>query len=318
VEVKAHPLPEDRQTAPQAGNSFETLAGIGRWWIVGLAALVGLLYAGVLKGLVLDWWQNPDNSHGFIVPLFVALIVWREWPRYGRVPLKPGNFGLLLMVGAVLLLIAGTLAAELFTTRVSLLILLAGMLQFLAGPAMLRALAFPVGYLAFMIPWPTIIYNQITLPLQSIASRFAASALELVGVPVFREGNVLNLPNYPLEVAEACSGIRSLLSLFALVVAYLYFAEDRWWVRIVLLALVVPVAVFSNGLRVVGAGILAYRFGPQAAEGFFHSLSGWLVFLVALGSMLLAGGDCSRVWFCSKRLRGKNRHYRACRCGICR
>jgi exosortase len=147
--------------------------------------------------------------------------------------------------------------------------------------------AFPLAFLALMIPLPAIIYNQVTFPLQLLASRLSSGGLELVGVPVLREGNVLVLPNYSLEVVEACSGIRSLMSLIALAVAYGYFAEKRQWARITLVVLMLPIAVASNSMRVMGAGVLTYWFGPQAAEGFFHLFQGWLIFVSAVACMLL-------------------------------
>lgn len=152
---------------------------------------------------------------------------------------------------------------------------------------MLRAVSFPLGFLIFMIPLPVIIYNQITFPLQLLASRVATSWLEFMQVPVFREGNVLNLPNYSLEVVEACSGVRSLMTLISLAVAYGYLADRRRWVRYTLPVLMVPIAIISNATRIVGTGFLTYHFGPQAAQGFFHEFSGWIIFLVALVLMVV-------------------------------
>jgi exosortase len=133
-----------------------------------------------------------------------------------------------------------------------------------------------------MIPLPTIVYNHITFPLQLIASRFAAFWLELAHVPVLRDGNVLKLSNYSLEVVEACSGIRSLMTLISLAVIYGYFLEPRRWVRFMLVILMVPSAIVSNAIRIMGAGMMAHRYGPAAAEGFLHKFSGWVIFLVAL------------------------------------
>lgn len=251
-------------------------------WAVILVGLIVLLYASIFKNLVLQWWNDPDYSHGFFVPLFSAFILWRERERWTRTQIKPSNFGFLVMLAAISLLLVGSLGAELFTSRFSLLILLAGMVLFLAGWKMLRAVAFPLGYLFWMIPMPVIIYNQITFPLQLIASRMATSWLELAQVPVLRDGNILVMSNYSLEVVEACSGIRSLMTLMALAVAYGYLVSPRRWVRYVLAVLMVPIAIVTNAIRIMGAGILARHFGPAAAEGFLHEFSGWAIFLVAL------------------------------------
>jgi exosortase len=256
-------------------------------WPSVLLVLTSILYAPVLKLLILQWWHDPDDAQGFLVPLVSGYMLWQQRHRWLANDVKPSNFGLPVMLGAILLLFGGLLGAELFTSRFSLLILLAGMLLFLAGWGMLRSLAFPLGFLIFMIPIPALIYNQITFPLQLWASRFATSWLEFMRVPVFREGNILILPNYALEVVEACSGVRSLTNLIALAVAYVYLVDGPRWVRFLLPVLMIPVAIVSNALRIMGTGLLTYHFGPKAAEGFFHVFSGWMVFVVAVLLLLV-------------------------------
>jgi exosortase len=271
-------------------QEVETLReGRGRIvWSAILLSLVVLLYGSVLKGMILQWWYDPDYSHGFFVPLFSGFILWQQRERWLTTSIKPSNFGFVVMLGAVGLLVVGSLGAELFTSRFSLLALLAGMILFLLGWSVLRAVSFPLGFLILMIPIPVIIYNQITFPLQLLASRLASSFLELAGVPVLRDGNVLVMSNYSLEVVEACSGIRSLMSLTALAIAYGYLTEPRWWVRYLLVVLMVPIAIAANAIRITGAGMLAHRFGPTAAEGFLHGFSGWVIFLVALLLMFVS------------------------------
>jgi len=251
-------------------------------WPAIFVGLILLLYASVLNHLFLQWWTDADYGHGFFVPLFSGYVLWRERERWTKTEIKPANFGFVVMIGAIGLLLLGSLGAELFISRFSLLVLLGGMILFLAGWRMLRAVSFPLGYLIWMIPIPVIIYNQITFPLQLIASRLATSWLELVQVPVLRDGNILVMSNYSLEVVEACSGIRSLMTLMALAVAYGYLVSSQRWVRYVLAALMVPIAIFTNAIRIMVAGILAHRFGPAAAEGFLHEFSGWAIFLIAL------------------------------------
>ena len=254
-------------------------------WCVILAGLILALYASVIRNLVAQWWTDGDYGHGFFVPLFSGYILWHERERWTKTESKPSNFGFLIMLGAVALLIVGSLGAESFVSRFSLLVLLAGMILFLVGWKMLRAVSFPLAYLAWMIPIPVIIYNQITFPLQLLASRLATAWLELAHVPVLRDGNILIMSNYSLEVVEACSGIRSLVTLMALAVAYGYLASPRRSIRYVLVGVMVPIAIFTNAIRIMGAGILAHRFGPTAAEGFLHEFSGWAIFLLALGLM---------------------------------
>jgi exosortase len=271
-------------------QAVETLwEGRGRVvWLAILISLVILLYGAVLKGMILQWWNDPDYSHGFFVLLFSSFILLQQRERWLTTRNKPSNFGFVVMLGAVALLIVGSLGAELFTSRFSLLLLLAGMILFLSGWDLLRAVSFPLGFLALMIPIPVIVYNKITFPLQLLASRWASSLLEFIGVPVLRDGNILILSNYSLEVVEACSGIRSLMSLIALAVAYGYLSEPRRWVRYVLVVLMVPIAIVTNAIRISGAGVLAHRFGPAAAEGFLHEFSGWVIFLAALVLMFVS------------------------------
>jgi exosortase len=214
-------------------------------------------------------------------------VAWRERNRWLAVRGAGQWLGLVGVAGSIALLIVGSLAAELFTARFSFLLLLASLVLWLWGWGKLRALAFPLGSLFFMIPWPAILYAQLTLPLELLASRWAAGALQAVHIPVLREGNLLYLPNYALQVTEACSGMRSLVSLITLAVAYAYFAEKKTWVRLALVACMVPIAVLSNAFRVFGTGVLAAEVTPRLAEGFFHEFSGWLVFLAAALLMLM-------------------------------
>ena len=249
-------------------------------WCAILSGLIVLLYASVIRNLVVQWWTDPDYSYGFFIPLFSGYILWRERERWTKTEIKPSNFGFVLQLGAVGLFLLGSLGAELFTTRFSLLVLLAGMILFLAGWQMLRTVSFPLGYLMWAIPIPVIIYNQITFPLQLIASRLATAWLELVHVPVLRDGNILVMSNYSLEVVEACSGIRSLIT-----------PCSGPYQPIVSPALGPLCLRGHHGphchhhLRIhlsrVG-DILAHRFGSAAAEGFLHEFSGWAIFLVAL------------------------------------
>jgi exosortase len=184
-------------------------------------------------------------------------------------------------------LLAGQLGAELFLTRVSLIGVLAGAVLYLYGWEHLRVVWFPLAFLLLMIPLPAIIFNQVAFPLQLVASRFGEAVLRLFDVPVLREGNVITLANTQLEVAEACSGIRSLISLLTLGVVYGYFTDKRFLVRLVIALSTIPVAIVANGLRVAGTGIAAYHYGEEAAQGFFHEFSGWVVFVVSLAMVFV-------------------------------
>jgi len=258
------------------------------WWkAVVLLGLIGWLYASILGRLVGQWWNDPNFSHGFFVPAFALFVLWQDRSRLASLPRAPSLWGLLILVTALCVLVVGVLGAELFLSRVSLLLLIAGLVVLFLGWNYLRAVLFPLAFLILMIPIPAIIFNQITFPLQILASKVAATVLPLAGVPVLREGNVINLPTMPLEVAEACSGIRSLLSLATLAIIYGYLMETRNSVRVVLTLASVPIAVAANSSRIVGTGLLVQYWDPSKAEGFFHAFSGWLIFVISLVMLFL-------------------------------
>ena len=252
------------------------------WPGIVLAALLLLLYRHILIQLVQDWWNDPDFSHGFVVPLFSLFLLYRNRDRLLATPEKPSWIGVLVTAAGLGTLIVGVMGAELFLSRVSGIMILAGIILTFWGWQRLRVTAFPLLFLLFAIPIPTILYNQITFPLQLLASQLAAALLPLFQVPVFREGNVINLPAMPLEVAEACSGIRSLLSLGTLAVIYGYFLEKSIPKRIILALASVPIAVAANAARIVGTGVCVQYWDPNKAMGFFHEFSGWVIFLFSV------------------------------------
>jgi len=259
-----------------------------RLWKTGIvAALVACLYFPILSRLVAQCWNDANWSHAFLVPAFSLFLVWRQRDELARQTPDPSAWGLPILVWAMGVLIVGVLGAELFLSRISLLILLAGMIVSFLGWRYFRPLLFPWAFLILMIPIPDILLNQIAFPLQILASKTAAILLPLVGVPVLREGNIITLPAMPLEVAEACSGIRSLVSLITLAVVYGFFTETSKRVRVLLVVASIPIAVVANSLRIVGTGMLAQYWDPSKAQGFFHEFSGWLIFLVSLA--FLAG-----------------------------
>ena len=210
-------------------------------------------------------------------------------------PLRPTGTGLIIIVGALGELILGVVGAENFLSRTSLLFLLAGLIIYFCGWRFFRSVLFPWGVLFLMIPLPAIVFNQIALPLQFEASRLASGMLALVGVPVLREGNVIQLPSITLDVAEACSGLRSLASLITLAVIYGYLIERRIWRRVLLILVAVPIAIVANAVRIMGSGILGQYWDPDKAEGFFHLFSGWLIFGISCSLVIMFHAAFS--WF---------------------
>ena len=251
-----------------------------------VAAAIVVAYAGIAVGLVRQWSADENYSHGFIVAPLAAWFVWERRARLRAIEPRPSALGLLAIAASLCVLMVGVLGAELFLSRLSLVGVLAGAVLFLLGWGHLRALAFPLAFLLLMIPLPSIIFNQIAFPLQMFASQAGAATLDLAGVPVLREGNILELPTTRLEVAEACSGIRSLVSLLTLAIVLGQFSLARRWTRAALALAAVPVAIVANAARVAGTGLVAHFWSPELAEGFFHSFSGWIVFAVAFVALL--------------------------------
>jgi exosortase len=248
--------------------------------IAWLAVPLLVCYAAVLQRLISQWWNDPDMGHGFFVPLVAGYIIWQRRQELLATEPRPSWWGLLLIVWGGLQLLIGTLGVELFTARTALVVTLIGVVWTVGGPPVLRKLAFPLFLLFFMVPIPTVVYNSLTFPLQILATRIAAAGLLAIGIPVLREGNILDLPSQQLSVVEACSGIRSLLSLTFLSLVYGYFFEKRTWLRIVLFLATIPVALATNAGRVMVTGILS-QIRSDLAEGFFHESTGMVIFLSA-------------------------------------
>ncbi len=245
------------------------------------SVLLLICYAPVLVRLVSQWANDEDMGHGFFVPLVAAYICWQNRQELLAEAPSPSWWGLLVVAyGAVQLFIA-TLGAELFLARTAFIISLVGVLLLLGGFRRLRILAFPLLLLCFMVPIPAIIYGQITFPMQLFASQVASATLSMLGIPVLREGNILELASQRLNVVEACSGIRSLLSLSFLSLVYAYFFDKKVWMRPVLLIATLPIAIIANASRVTMTGLVS-EYDAEMARGIFHYASGWVIFMVAL------------------------------------
>jgi len=286
--VSRPPNQEIHVEAPafEAPSFWQTVKPFG-WQGLLLVAVLLALYAPVLRILLDQWYRDPDYSHGFLVPLLSAYLIWARRDKLRQVPRRPSLWGMVIVLGALGLLVLGSLGAELFLARFSLLCVICGLIVYFSGGAMLRALAFPMVFLLFAIPIPGVVYNEIVFPLQFIASKFATWTLEQLNLfPIMREGNVLILPGMSLEVVEACSGIRSLMSLLALAAGFGYVVERSTVVRWILFLAMIPLAIISNGTRVMLTAIMANYMGPQAAEGFMHEFSGWVIFVVATALFL--------------------------------
>jgi exosortase len=243
-------------------------------------ALVLVCYAPVMVPLVRQWAWDDDMGHGFFVPVIAAYVAWQRRHELMAIAPKPNWWGLAVVLWGGLQVFVAILGVELFTARTAVVITVIGVVWFLCGTEILRKLAFPLFLLFFMVPIPAVVYTQITFPLQILASRLADFALTVIGIPVLREGNILELPSGPLSVVEACSGIRSLLSLTFLSLVYGYLFEKKTWRRVVIFLATIPVALIANGGRVTLTGILS-QVNPDLAHGFFHESTGMVTFFAA-------------------------------------
>ncbi len=260
---------------------WQTLKPFGWQGLLLTAALI-LLYAPTLKLLVWQWYNDADYSHGFLVPILSAYLIWARRDKLRSIPRNPSIWGMVVVLFSIGVMYLGSLGAENSLARLSFIGVICGLIVYFVGSKALRAMAFPIAFLLFAIPMPTVVYNEIVFPLQFIASKFATGTLEMLNLfPIMREGNVLILPGMRLEVVEACSGIRSLMSLLALAAGYGYVVERSVAVRWFMVLAMVPLAIVSNGLRIMITAIMAHYIGPKAAEGFMHEFSGWVIFVVA-------------------------------------
>jgi exosortase len=251
------------------------------------AVLVGLCYYPVIRNITRQWFSDDDMSHGVFVPLIVGYIVWERRGQLRAIDPRPSRWGLAVLALGGVLACAGALAAEIFTQRVALMVTITGLVWSCGGGALVRALAFPLALLCFMLPLPGLLYKQITFPLQILASRIAEHGLEMLGHLVLREGNIIEMAGWQISVIEACSGIRALLTLAFFSLAYAYLFHPKAWMRWALLAATVPIAVLANSSRIILTGILG-EYDARLAEGFFHGMSGWAVFVIAIAMLVAA------------------------------
>jgi exosortase len=254
-----------------------------------LAGAFALVYGRLLVDVARVWSQDANYSHGFLILPAVAYFVWERRARLAATERRSSLVGLVLIVCSLAVLLVGTAGVEFFLMRTSAVGVVVGAVLFLAGWQWLRVLAFPLALSLLMIPLPPVVFYQIAFPLQLLATKFGVAILHLIGVPVLREGNVIALAHTTLEVTEACSGIRSLLSLFALGLLYAYVTTPRNMSRVIIALSSIPIAIVANGLRIAGTGIAAQYVGIWAATGFFHTFSGWTVFMTSFVMLIAVG-----------------------------
>ncbi len=283
-------------TAPARQLRGAIAARPGAWLGAALLTLpMGVLYYDTFFRLLGDWWKDPNHSHGVLIPPVALYFAWQKRGRLRSLPVEPrGAAGLALVLVGLAVYFVGRLGAEFFLTRFSFIPLVGGLILYFRGREHLKTLAFPLCFLALAIPIPLLVFNTISLPLQALASHWSSELLQLCSIPVLREGNVIYMANASLGVAEACSGLRSLVSLVALSVILAYLRWSGWRQRVLLVALSAPLALLLNILRITGTGLIANHWDVEYAMGFFHAFSGWIVFVLAFTILLGASALIQR------------------------
>ena len=253
-----------------------------------LIVLGGLtvLYHSVFVGMIQDWSANDNYSHGFFIPLISGYMVWSMKDELGRLSLKPVNWGVLLLVAGLGQLYIAKVGSEYFLQRSSIILVLLGIVLFLAGTAVARRVIVPLVYLLFMVPLPAIIWNKIAFPMQLFSSAVTEVVVRAMGIPVLREGNVLHLAQTTLEVVDGCSGLRSLTTMFALSAAFAWFSALSVIKKWILFLAAAPIAILANIVRLTGTAGLASIYGEKVAQGFLHDFSGLFVFVVGLSLLI--------------------------------
>ncbi|MDF1545539.1 MAG: exosortase/archaeosortase family protein [bacterium] len=246
-----------------------------------LLGLLTLVNVQVWRELILDWWQDDNYSHGFLILPISAYLLYRQRKEL-IFPAPTARAGLFLFVFGFLGLLFGMAAGEYFTTRLSLVLVMTGLAYYHLGQENFRKAWFSFFLLLFMIPIPATVYYAATGPMQTFAAQVTNSLLQIIGAPSVRQGNIILLGGYSLEVAEACSGLRSLVSLLALSAIYGYLWLPGRVIPLIVFFSAIPIAIVTNVFRIFTTAIGAYVISPEIAESFLHELSGTMVFLIAL------------------------------------
>ncbi|MBN2654311.1 MAG: exosortase/archaeosortase family protein [Nitrospirae bacterium] len=251
-------------------------------WFIALLVLIAAAYYNIIPSMVSQWYSDENYSHGFLVPLVAGYFFWQRRQEIFKLDSKPSNVGIYALIFWAAMYIIGSYASEYFTMRSSIVVLIAALVLIYFGMEALKLMALPIGYLFLMVPIPYIIYDSFAFPLKLFVTKVSVFALKLMGIVVLREGNVIMFPNIILEVADACSGMRSIMSLLALSVAVAFVGNFSAAKRWILILSAIPIAIATNAGRVIATGLLSQFWGARAAEGFFHEFAGMAVFGVAM------------------------------------
>ena len=264
-------------------NEVQNEKGIKLWVkLASLLLLWAICFLPVYQSMVWTWFNHSDNSHGVLVPLITIYLIWQKKDAFCAYPLGSSKLGLLLLVVSLTLYLLSLAGSVAVISRAMVVTSLIGLLLFTLGKEKVSTIAFPLWFLLFMVPVPDSLLQTVAFPLQIFATKVSANIINFLNIPLYREGNMLYFATTQLEVAEACSGIRSIMAYTMLSTLFAYFIRGGWGKRIILILSAVPMALCANIVRVTGTGILAYFFGDSVAKGFLHEFSGMVVFVFGL------------------------------------
>lgn len=260
-----------------------------RSWDITSYTLLGLVFIAVmglylpfLQTLLVDWDTNDNYSHGYFVPVIAIYMIFSVRKDLIQIPPFSNAGGLLVVLCGLAMLVVAKIGAEFFIQRFSFIVVLLGIVLFLCGYRWLKKLALPILYLVFMIPLPAVIWNKIAFPMQLFGSYLTEQVIYFIGIPVYREGNVLHLAETTLEVVAACSGLRSLVIMFAMSSLLVWMSELSFSRKLILFFAAAPAAIIANIVRLTATAILASKYGSEVADGFLHDFSGLVTFIVGL------------------------------------
>lgn len=259
-----------------------------------LLALWFMVFYPIVPEMVRDWAGHSDNNHGFLVPLIALYLIWQKKDDLLSSQIDTSKWGAVVLVAGLVLFLLSFAGGVAFPARVAMVLSLFGLLWYCLGPIWMRLLVFPVLFLLFMIPVPISVISLASMPLQLMATKLSARVIEFCSIPVYREGNMLYFVGTQLEVAEACSGVRSIMSLTMLGTIFAYMSRASWGRRVALVLAAVPIAMVANIIRISGTGLLAHFFGDRVARGFLHEFSGLVVFAFGLAALGLLSALLNR------------------------
>jgi eight transmembrane protein EpsH (proposed exosortase) len=253
------------------------------------------VFSPVVPAMVGTWLNHSDNSHALLVPLIAMYFVWIKREELGRIEISGSAVGGLFLAGTLVVYLVSFVGGIAVFARLMIVFSLFGLLWSCMGWQVVRVLVFPLGFLVFMVPVPDSVLGMVSFPLQLLATKIAAGVIQFCSIPVYREGNMLYFAHAQLEVAEACSGIRSIMSLTMLSVIFAHLSGNGWWRKALLIFSAIPIAMLANILRVSGTGILAHFFGNKVARGFLHEFSGLAIFVFGLVLLFLVFNLLNRI-----------------------